>query len=79
MGRHYLFDKKRRSISYFFEHMMQCLLSPLDNASASPGCESIALKCDGGFDFSANTKEVPEIDIPSCDLLPVIMSTEHCY
>ena len=57
--------------------MLKCLLSPLDNVSANPGCESFTLKYDGGFDLNVNMKEVPEIDTPTCDLLPVIMSTDH--
>ena len=57
--------------------MMQCLLSLLDNVLANPGCESFALNHYGRFDLNENMKEVPEIDMRTCDLLPVKMSTEN--
>ena len=56
---------------------MQCLLSLLDNVSVNLGCESFTLKHDGMFDSNMRTKEVPEIDMPTCDSLPVKMSTEY--
>ena len=56
---------------------MHCLLSPLDNVSANPGCESFTLKYDGGFDLNVNIKDVPLIDVPTCDLLPAITNTTY--
>ena len=72
-----LLDKKNRLTCYFFESVVHCLLSPLDNVSANPGCESFTLKCDGGFDLNVNIKDVPLIDVPTCDLLPVITNTTY--
>ena len=57
--------------------MMKSLLSPLGNVLVNPGCKSFALKCDGGFNLNVSIKEVPEIDTPTCDLLPMLMSTDH--
>ena len=68
--------KKYRLVYYFFESIMQCCLSPLDNVSANPGCECFTLKYDGGFDLNVNIGDVPELDLPTCDLMPVVMSTD---
>ena len=57
--------------------MMQCLLSPLDNVSANPGCESVTLKHDEGFDLIASTKEVQETYMPAYDLFTVTMENEN--
>ena len=57
--------------------MMQYLLSPLENVSANPGCESFTLKCNGGCDLNVIIKEVPEIDRPAYDLWTVTMNTDH--
>ena len=56
--------------------MMQFLESPLDDVSANPGCHPFTLMCDGGFDLNTSTKEVLEIDMPTCDVLVMTMSTE---
>ena len=56
---------------------MKCLLSLSENVPVNPCCESLALKCDGGFDLSASTKEVREIDMPTCDSFLVTMITEY--
>ena len=56
---------------------MRCLLSPLDNVSANQGRESFTLKYDGGFDLNVNIRDVPVIDVPTCDLLPVTTNTAY--
>ena len=55
---------------------MQTFLSPLDNVSANPGCECFSLIFDGGFDSNVNIGEVPDIELPICDLMPVIINTD---
>jgi len=43
-------DKKHRLICYLFETTLQLCLSPFDNISQNPGCESFALVWDGGYE-----------------------------
>lgn len=43
-------DKKHRLICYLFETRLQLCLSPFDNISQNPGCESFALVWDGGYE-----------------------------
>ena len=57
--------------------MTQCVLSPVDNDSLNPSCESFTLKHYRGFDLNASMKEVPEIYMHACDLLPVVMHTDY--
>ena len=76
IGCHTLSDKKHRLVCYFFESTMQCCLSPLDNVSANPGCECFTLIRDGGFDTNVKIGDVPELDLPTCDLLHVVLSTD---
>ena len=35
------------------------------------------LKHDGGFDLNVNIRDVPAIDTPNCDLLPVMMNASY--
>ena len=58
---------------------MQTFLSPLDNVPANPGCECCSLVLDGGFDNNAIIHNAPEIDIETCDLLHVVMSTDYPF
>ena len=60
-----------------FECTKQCLLSPLENVSANPGCESLTLKDDGGFYLNFSIKEVLEIYMSTCDLSTVTMNAKH--
>jgi len=70
-----LSDKKHRLICYFFESIVQMLLSPLGNILCNPGCESFSLIFDEGYDNNVNIRNTLDLGIETCNLLPVIMDT----
>ena len=67
-------DKKHRLLCYFFESSIQTLLSPLSNISINPGAEAFSLVFDEGYDDSVNIGETLELDVETCDLLPIIIN-----
>ena len=68
-------DKKHRLLCYFFESTVQTLLSPLNNVSRNSGCETFSLIFNEGYDENINIGETLELDIETCDLLPVVTDT----
>ena len=44
-----LLQKKHRLVCYLFETTLQLCLSPVDNISSNPGCETFAMVWDEGF------------------------------
>ena len=68
-------DKKHRLLCYFFESSIQTMLSPLNNVSRNPGCETFSLVFDEGYDSNINIGDTLELDIETCDLLPVVIDT----
>ena len=44
--------------------------------SSNTGCECFSLTFDGEFDSNINNGEVPEIGLPICGLMLVIINTD---
>ena len=63
-------------VCYFFESLIQMFLSLMDNFSNNPGCEFFSLTFDGSYDLNTNVGEVPEIELPICGPMPVIINTD---
>ena len=47
----------------------------MNNVSQNPSCETFSLIFDEEYDNNANMGETLELDIETCDLLPVIIDT----
>ena len=55
--------KKHRLICYFFESLMQTLLSLLSNVSQNPKCETFLLVCDKDYNNNVNAGEILDMDV----------------
>ena len=59
--------------------MMQTFLSPLNKFSQNPGYESFSLVFDEGYSNNVNLRDALELDIETCDLLRVIISSRFFF